>query len=135
MTGYCGDVTHRKLGELALIESEKLTATGRLTASIAHEINNLLEALLNLILLLRGKIPGEEQDVLLDEATAQLQRVSEILRQILSFSRTSHLSKAPVSSIVETVLRILAPKLNASAISVRTQIENRSQLLYSAGEL
>ena len=54
------DVSNRKRLEQSLLQAEKIAATGRMAATIAHEINNPLEAVMNLLFLLRAKIADEE---------------------------------------------------------------------------
>jgi PAS domain S-box-containing protein len=86
----CTDITERKSTEEALRRSEKLAAAGRLAASIAHEINNPLEALMNLVYLLQKQTELREQSrALLATAEQELNRVSHITRQTLAFYRES----------------------------------------------
>src|SRR5204862_199737 len=74
--------------EQVLFDSEKLAATGRLAASIAHEINNPLEAVQNALYLLQNEF-GEDSTKrpYLDIAARETQRMSRILRQMLGFYR------------------------------------------------
>jgi len=68
--------------ERLLVQSEKLAATGRMAAAIAHEINNPLEALVNLIFLARQNVPAEGRaHDYLATAEGELERVSHIARQ------------------------------------------------------
>jgi signal transduction histidine kinase len=80
----------RKRAESALIESEKLAAVGRLAASISHEINNPLEAVTNLLYLIRaeGELPDRAMTYL-SLAERELARVSQIVGQTLRFHRQS----------------------------------------------
>src|ERR1700751_1858520 len=72
MRGFCGDITRRKLADAALLESERLAITGRLSSAIAHEISNPLEAAFNLLYLARGQASSASQLALLDEALNQM---------------------------------------------------------------
>ena len=84
------ETTKQKLAEQALLVSERLAATGRMAHTIAHEINNPLEAITNLVFLLQSTI--EQPDVArkyLRSTAEELDRVSRISRQILSFNRES----------------------------------------------
>lgn len=88
MVGTVQDTTIRKTQENSLRQSEKLAATGRLAATIAHEINNPLEAVTNLIYLVKTDpdVPAEAQH-LLETADQELARVAQIAQQTLGFYR------------------------------------------------
>ena len=81
------DVTNQKKSAEALIRTEKLAAVGRLAASIAHEINNPLEAVTNLLYLARGNENADEVQSYLKTAEQELQRVSVIANQTLRFNK------------------------------------------------
>ena len=84
------ETTQQKLAEQAILVSERLAATGRIAHTIAHEINNPLEAITNLVFLLQSSL---DQPVIAEQylngAATELARVSRISRQILSFNRES----------------------------------------------
>jgi len=81
------DVTDRKLKEEALRASEKLAATGRLAHAIAHEINNPLEALTNLLYLASSSVVSPPTNEYLAMAQGELERISRITKQTLAFNR------------------------------------------------
>jgi signal transduction histidine kinase len=81
------DISDRKLAEYALRTAEKLAATGRLASAIAHEINNPLEALTNLIYLAERSDSVDSIRGLLSLANEELQRIARITKQTLSFHR------------------------------------------------
>lgn len=81
------DVTDRKLAEYALRTAEKIAATGKLANAIAHEINNPLEALTNLLYLAQSVPDLETVHSYLDRANEELARISRITKQSLSFHR------------------------------------------------
>ena len=83
------DITDRKQAEAALRQNEKLAAVGRLAASIAHEINNPLEAVTNLLYLIRGSHNLAEVREHADIAERELRRVALITNQTLRFHRQS----------------------------------------------
>jgi two-component system NtrC family sensor kinase len=84
------ETTKQKLAEQALLVSERLAATGRMAHTIAHEINNPLEAITNLVYLLQGSLDKPElAHRYLESTAAELARVSRIARQILAFNRES----------------------------------------------
>jgi PAS domain S-box-containing protein len=102
------EVTEQKRAERALIVSERLAATGRMANTIAHEINNPLAAITNLLYLLERSLDSPAiAGGYLDSAQAELGRVSRIARQILSFNRESA-SPVPVNlgDLIEDVLAL-----------------------------
>src|SRR5947209_5141761 len=87
--GATVDVEERKQAERALLSTEKLAAAGRLSATIAHEINNPLEAVSNLLYLaLQSELTGEARKYLA-MAENEVERVSHIAKQTLGFYRSS----------------------------------------------
>jgi len=87
------DITDRKLAEYALRTAEKLAETGKLANAIAHEINNPLEALTNLIYLAEASTSPDLTRDFLSRAGKELARIAKITKQSLSFHRDS---QAPV---------------------------------------
>ena len=85
--GLSLDITQRIKTEESLIRSEKLVAAGRLAASVAHEINNPLEALGNLIYLASMEANAEMRQQYLGDAERELSRISSVARQTLGFYR------------------------------------------------
>ena len=81
------DTTDRKLAEHALRTAERLSASGKMANAIAHEINNPLEALTNLLYLARSSDSMQATQSMLESAAKELDRVSRITKQSLSFHR------------------------------------------------
>jgi PAS domain S-box-containing protein len=103
--GVTSDITERKLAEEALIRSEKLGAAGRLAASIAHEINNPLASVTNLVYLARLHALSTEARCYLETAEKELGRVAQITSQTLRFHKQQ---SAPVEAdLAETLRSIL----------------------------
>jgi PAS domain S-box-containing protein len=131
------DASDRKRSEDALRKTEKLAATGRLAASIAHEINNPLEAITNLLFLLRNfcnLVDPALNYVVMAEHEAQ--RISEITQQTLRFYRQSTLpTRANMGELLGSVLGLYHGRLNTLKIQVERDYDPEMDLFCFAGEL
>ncbi len=125
LVGIQNDVTTRVEYEATLRESEKLATAGRLAASIAHEINNPLEAVTNLLYLARTTDDhGETVDYVL-QAEKELQRVAQLTSQSLKFYRQSTAPTAVrPAELVGSILDLYRGRLEAANIQVHSR--NRS---------
>lgn len=131
------DTTQRRNAEDALRKTEKLAAAGRLAASIAHEINNPLEAVTNILYLIRlqGSLPPETKHYV-DLAQHEVARVSEITQQTLRFYRQSTLPiTAKVSELLDSVLTLHQGRVNSLQVEVQRCYEPDVELFCFAGEL
>ena len=119
--GTCTDLTDRREREIALRMTEKLALTGRMTSVIAHEINNPLEAITNLLYLLRDEVSktGPSKGYI-SMAESELQRISGITKQTLRWSRDSVLkAETGLAGILfEDVRRLFAGKIRNRSVSV-----------------
>jgi PAS domain S-box-containing protein len=118
------DITDRLRAEEALRETERLAAMGRVAGIIAHEINNPLEAITNLIYLLRNHHSLDDEArhcaVLAEE---ELRRVSHITRQTLSFYRESKQPIAvSISELLQSVLTLQQHAMQANKIKLQTPV-------------
>jgi len=112
MMGITLDVTERRAAEAALLRSEKLSSAGRLAATIAHEINNPLEAVTNLIFLARNTAEPQK-DQFLEDADRELQRIAHITRQTLGFYRESAAPRQfALDETIRQVVSLLATLFN-----------------------
>jgi signal transduction histidine kinase len=102
------EITQQKLAEHSALLNERLAATGRMAHTIAHEINNPLEAITNLLYLLRGPLAeSAEGSAYLFSAEQEVERVSRIARQILSFHRESSVPLVvDLTELMEDVLAL-----------------------------
>jgi signal transduction histidine kinase len=131
------DISDRKRIEALMIQGEKLAATGRMAAAIAHEINNPLESLINLIFLARQDSPvdGKAYRYLLT-AEEELERVSHLARQTLGYYRdTGSAAETHLHSLIENVLTVYNARLLSSGISVDTRFNDLQKILISKGEM
>ena len=136
MAGMCMDITARKHTEEALRKSEKLAAAGRLAATIAHEINNPLEAVTNLLYLARAEGSLESSRMLIDMADRELQRVGHITRQTLGFYREA---TSPVlfdlTDVLKSAVDVFQGKLGSRAVSAVLEMKGPVPLYGVPGEL
>jgi two-component system, sporulation sensor kinase E len=137
MVGIGADIDRRRREEEALRRSEKLAAAGRLAATIAHEINNPLEAVTNLIYLMRqDETLDPETRKLLKLADEQLMRVNHIARQTLAFYRERSIPEmVDVVQTFEELLAILQSRLVAKQVKVEKQFEQVPELRAFRGEV
>jgi PAS domain S-box-containing protein len=131
------DVTQRRQIEQALVQTEKLAATGRMAATIAHEINNPLEAVVNLIFLARNypSLPEAVRGYLIT-AEKEIERVSLIARQTLGFYReTTTPVPLAIQEIIDDVLTVYESRFRSRGIRVETFFEPVRALTARKGEV
>ena len=131
------DASDRKRSEEALRRTEKLAATGRLAASIAHEINNPLEAITNLLFLLRNFCGLDEKaSNYVEMAEHEAKRIAEITQQTLRFYRQSTLpTRANMGELLDSVLSLYNGRVNTLGIRVERDYDAALDLFCFAGEL
>src|SRR5438034_307869 len=124
--GRLRELERRRL-EQVLFDSEKLAATGRLAASIAHEINNPLEAVQNALYLLQQRIAAAGSDrEYLDIAVRETQRMSRILRQMLGFYRQAEaVSDTDVNALIEEAAGLVGKRLRERGVQVVRELDAR----------
>jgi PAS domain S-box-containing protein len=128
------DISVEKQSEEAVRRSEKLATAGRLAASIAHEINNPLEALVNLLYLARHD-PSRTNEYL-TLAEQEVARVAQLAQQTLGFVRDT---STPVSmdpaAIMDEILQLYSRKLEGRKIRVTRRYRSRGEVSGYSGEL
>jgi len=131
------DASDRKRSEEALRKTEKLAATGRLAASIAHEINNPLEAITNLLYLLSNFAEiGPQARNYVEMAEHEVRRISEITQQTLRFYRQSTLpARANLAELLDSVLSLHRGRIRNLGITVERKYDANIDLYCFAGEL
>jgi PAS domain S-box-containing protein len=131
------DISDRKKVERMAIEAEKIATTGRMAAAIAHEINNPLASVLNLIFLARqdGVSKLDIQNYLAT-AESELERVSHIARQTLGYYRdTGSPSEVQLRDLMQNVLSVYRSKLLAHGIVVDAEYNDLRKIRAHSGEI
>jgi PAS domain S-box-containing protein len=130
------DISARKRMEESLLQAEKIAATGRMAATIAHEVNNPLEAITNLLYLAKVKSTDTEVLGYLNTAENELSRVSHIAKQTLGYYR-EHASASPrsLAEIARDAAAIYAPRCRAAGIEVALRIHSERKLTIRRGEM
>ena len=135
--GIVLDVTERKNAEQALLRSEKLAGAGRLAATLAHEINNPLDAAMNALYL--GKTNLDDTAMAreyLAMADEELGRVAHMTRQSLGFYREATMpSTFRVRTLLDSVLGLLKNRFTAKAVEVETRCEPGLEMTGVFGEV
>ena len=116
----------RRRVEQQLFESEKLAAIGRLAASIAHEVNNPLEAIKNSLYLLQTSKEEVANSRFLDVARKETERVSHIIRQMLGFARRSGEAEwINVNHLLEETMVLVEKKLKQSGVLIERELDEK----------
>jgi PAS domain S-box-containing protein len=131
------DVTAERKSQDVMRKAEKLAAAARLSATMAHEINNPLAAVTNLVFLARANRDApsivERQ---LEQAEHELERVAHITRQTLGFYRESGVpERVEIAALFESVLRIYQNKLTEKSIRVESDLSGCPPVEGVVGEL
>ena len=113
------DVTDRKMAQDALLQSEKLAAVGLMASSIAHEINNPLEAVTNLLYLARSAAVSPAAQEFLETADDELKRVAAVVTKTLRFHRqSSKPSPVSIDSLIDSALSLYQTRIVQAEIAV-----------------
>jgi PAS domain S-box-containing protein len=130
------DISTRKRLEQALLQAEKIAATGRMAATIAHEINNPLEAVMNLMYLLRPMIADPAGINYFQSVEMELGRVSHIAKQTLGYYREhAAASSASLAEIVLHAITIYEPRCTAAGIEIKKAIHSSRKIVLRRGEM
>ncbi len=130
------DITDRKRAEKALIQSEKLAAVGRLASTIAHEINNPLESITNLVFLARqsDSLPAIQQ--FLDMTDQELRRVTAIATQTLHFNKQSARPRAVTCfELISGVIKIYEARLRNAGVTIEKRKHSEQPVVCHEGEI
>jgi PAS domain S-box-containing protein len=131
------DATKERKSQETLRRTEKLAAAARLSATVAHEINNPLAAVVNLIYIAKATpdVPAAVvQQLILAET--ELERVAHITRQTLGFYRESNIPEpSDIHALINSVLKLYSNKLSAKDISVVLDLGPCPPLMAAPGAL
>jgi signal transduction histidine kinase len=130
------DVTIERKTQDALLANEKLAVAGRLAATIAHEIHNPLDAVSNLLYLMKGGVTAEEATQFMAMAEQELARVTQISRAMLGLYRES---KAPVpvhlKEMLQEILLLMDRRFTDHKVTVLTELNPAVTVLGFPAEL
>lgn len=130
------DIRESKQIERTLRVTEKLAATGRLAATVAHEINNPLEAVTNLLYLASGRVSDPTASEYLESAQYELKRIAQITRQTLGFYRdTSTPALLNVPQAIDDLLGLYEQKLSNNQICVMKECDRNAEIVVLGGEI
>lgn len=120
------ELTEKRQAQAALVSNERLAAMGRMANTIAHEINNPLEAITNILYILAGKVDAQAGSDYLALAQEEVMRVSKITRQILSFNRESATATpVQISDLLEDVLALNNRSIIEKSITIRKEWKSK----------
>jgi PAS domain S-box-containing protein len=130
------EVTQQKKTEKALIQSEKLAVAGRLAASIAHEINNPLEAVTNLLYLAQGSSNFAQAKGFLEMAERELRRVAAIASQTLRFHKQlTHPRHITCSELIASVISVYESRIANSGVQLEVRDRTTTSVRCFEGEI
>ncbi len=122
-----------------LLQSEKLAAMGRLTSQIAHELNNPLFGIMNTLELMKTEIPPEnKRRRLLDMSLSEIERLADMLKKMLSFSRPDQEERQEIdiNVVIEELMLLYEKKFRENSIKVTLElVENSKTVLASKDQL
>jgi PAS domain S-box-containing protein len=132
----CNDITEQRHAEQLLVQSEKIAVVGRLASSIAHEINNPLESVLNLLFLVRESRTLEQAQKFAAQAEEEVQSAAHIATQTLQFHRQqSRPMSTELEQLLMSVLGLFKGKLNQNQIEVKIEKTEQTRLFCYASEI
>jgi PAS domain S-box-containing protein len=130
------DVSEQRRAEKAVRDSDRLATTGRLAATIAHEIHNPLDAVSNLLYLIDQGTKEESTREFASLASQELARITQLTRQMLTFQREAA-KPVPVKieQILENVIALYERKIRTAGINLELQVEFDDEIMALPGEL
>lgn len=117
-----------QVAQVSLLRSEKLASVGRLAAGVAHEVGNPISAILGYLGLLRDEqTPPEEKRDMLERIEKELERIDQVIRSLLSYSRPEKPSVVSLSPrlAAESALELIRPQKAFKTISYHLEVDER----------
>lgn len=118
-----------------LLQSEKLAAMGKLTSQIAHELNNPLYGIMNTLELLKTEIPPQsKRRKILDMSLSETERLTDLLRKMLSFSKPEEEERQPtdVNTTLEEILLLVRKQLMENTIHISLSLSEDIEDVYAS---
>jgi signal transduction histidine kinase len=137
MTVILRDITERAQLEKALLRNEKLASVGRMAATIAHEVNNPLAAITNLLFLARETegLPSATREYI-EMADAELSRIAHITRQSLGFySEPNHPEPIRLNALLNSTVDLMRARIHSKHATIRRNWEGEIRIVAVPGEL
>jgi len=137
---YLKDITDTKAIEERLIQTEKLAATGRLAANVAHEVNNPLGIIKNYLTLLQRDMTGSETEILenVEVINDEISRIAEIIKGLLVFSRPEPktITYCDVNKTIRDIVNLVKKNLEKQGIDVVMDFDEKiPEIKVSSGHL
>ncbi len=129
--------TERELGEARqhLLQSEKLAAMGRLTSQIAHELNNPLFGIMNTLELMKTEIsPDNKRRKLLDMSLSEIQRLADMLKKMLSFSKPDQDKRGEIDIhvVIDELMLLYEKRFRESGIKVTLDLADKPGIILAS---
>jgi signal transduction histidine kinase len=130
------DITQQKKTEQALRTTERLASVGRMAATVAHEINNPLEAVTNLVYLAKGSAALKDVQEYLNAIEEELNHISLITKQTLGFYRETIAPTAVrVGEMLNPLIAVLGRRARNKGIEIRPEVRQDPEIYAVAGEI
>lgn len=130
------EITHQKRAEQALRTAERLASVGRLAATVAHEINNPLEAVTNLVYLAKDRADRSDVREFLGAIEDELDRISHLTKQTLGFYReTTTPTLLSVGSLIDPLVSVFATRAGNKGVMIRPEIRDDGDICAVPGEM
>jgi PAS domain S-box-containing protein len=130
------DLTEEKHHEEHSRNAERLATLGRLAATVAHEINNPLDVLTNILYLLKQEPLSDTAHGLIDQAEVEVKCIADITNATLRYSRSSaHPAETSLSDVLQNVLAMYSGRIRSRRIQVEHRYRTEGVVIARAGEL